>query len=553
MADNIIQEVNSPNILIITDSDQNQITVTQPLTNTIEVATPGPQGSVGPIGPTGPTGASTPFTKISGSDSWFTTSSIQLTGSLQGTASYAVAAGTYLYLGNSSVTSSISWSQASVQELNLNSSPTLTFSNGVLGQTSTLLLKQTEVGQKTVTWPSSVLWSGGTAPSLVNVASVAVDSGFTVGTGFNQYVANSALQSDGKVIVVGNFTSYNGNAVGRIIRLNNSGSIDDTFVTGSGTNGDVTAVVIQSDGKIIIGGFFTSYDGNSSNYIVRLNSNGSYDNTFNIGSGFDNTVKDLAIQSDGKIIVVGDFSNYNATSSEKIIRLNTDGTIDGTFTIGTGFDNGVAGVKIQSDGKIVVVGNISNYDGTSCSGIARLNSSGSADITFITNTGAGISGGPYGLTIQPDDKIIVYGGISGFNGNTVSSIVRINSDGTYDSTFVTGEGFSNQTTSVKIDSTGKILVGGYFARYNGITSPRFVRLNNSGSFDSTFITGTGFDTEAVTTILVQPDNKIITGGSFTSFNGTSRIRLARLEIVASPISYNTFTFNYNGVNYIGSY
>jgi uncharacterized delta-60 repeat protein len=461
--------------------------------------------------------------------------------------------GTYLYLGDSSATSSINWSQANVQELNLNSSPTLTFSNGVLGQTSTLLLKQTEVGQKTVTWPGSILWSGGNAPSLVNVASVAVDSGFTVGTGFNQYVANSALQSDGKVIVVGNFTSYNGNTVGRIIRLNNSGSIDNTFITGSGTNGDVTTVVIQSDGKIIIGGFFTSYDGNSSNYIVRLNTNGSYDNTFNVGSGFDNTVKDLAIQSDGKIVVVGDFSNYNATPSEKIIRLNDDGTIDGTFTIGTGFDNSVAGVKIQSDGKIVVVGNFSSYDGTSCSGIARLNSSGSADITFITNTGAGISGGPYGLTIQPDDKIIVYGGISGFNGNTVSSIVRINSDGTYDSTFVTGEGFSNQTTSVKIDNTGKILVGGYFARYNGITSPRFVRLNNSGSFDNTFITGTGFDTEAVTTILVQPDDKIITGGSFTSFNGTSRIRLARLEIVASPISYNTFTFNYNGVNYIGSY
>lgn len=92
MADNIVQEVNSPNILVITDSDQNQITVTQPLTNTIEVATPGPQGIVGPIGPAGPTGSSTPFTKISGSDSWFTTSSIQLTGSIQGTASYATQA-----------------------------------------------------------------------------------------------------------------------------------------------------------------------------------------------------------------------------------------------------------------------------------------------------------------------------------------------------------------------------------------------------------------------------------------------------------------------------
>jgi hypothetical protein len=101
MADNIIQEVNSPNILIITDSDQNQITVTQPLVNTIEVATPGPQGSVGSIGPTGPAGPSVPFTNTTGSV-FSTTSSLLITGSLNvtqgitgsllGTASFALSA-----------------------------------------------------------------------------------------------------------------------------------------------------------------------------------------------------------------------------------------------------------------------------------------------------------------------------------------------------------------------------------------------------------------------------------------------------------------------------
>jgi uncharacterized delta-60 repeat protein len=461
--------------------------------------------------------------------------------------------GTYLYLGNSSVVSSVDWSQANVQELNLNSSPTLTFSNGVLGQTSTLLFKQTELGQKTVTWPGSVLWSGGITPSLVNVASVAVDSGFTVGTGFNQYVANSALQSDGKIIIVGNFTSYNGNTVGRVIRLNNSGSIDTSFVTGSGANGDVITVAIQSDGKIIIGGNMSTYDGNTIGFIARLNTNGSYDNTFNTGTGFNDVVRDLAIQSDGKIVVVGDFTDFNGTTCGKIARLNISGSYDNTFNTGTGLDQAGLAIKIQSDGKVVVGGSFDSYNGTSCGKIARINSSGSADTTFITNTGTGLSANPYTLDIQSDGKIIVVGSFGNFNGNTVSNIVRINANGTYDSTFVTGDGFSSQAASVKVDSTGKILVGGYFTRYNGITSPRFVRLNSSGSFDSTFITGTGFDTEAVTTILIQPDSKIITGGSFTSFNGTSRIRLARLEIVASPISYNTFTFNYNGVNYVGSY
>jgi uncharacterized delta-60 repeat protein len=463
-----------------------------------------------------------------------------------------LAGGSYLYLGNSSVISSINWSQSNIQELNLNNNPTLTFSNGVLGQTSTLLLKQTELGQKTVTWPISVLWSGGIIPSLINVPSVAVDSGFTVGTGFNQYVGNSALQSDGKIIVVGNFTSYNGNTVGRIVRLNSNGSNDNTFTTGSGANNDINAVGIQSDGKILIGGAFTSYDGNSTNNTVRINTDGTYDNTFNIGTGFNNTVRGLSIQSDGKIIFVGDFSEYSGTPCNNIIRLNSDGTIDGTFT-SQGFNNSVNNLKIQSDGKIVVVGSFSDYNGTPCSGIARINSSGSTDTTFITNTGTGFQGNPYTLDIQSDGKIVVVGSFSTFNGVSVGNIVRINTNGTYDSTFVTGDGFSNQAVSVKFDSTGKILIGGYFTRYSGITSSRFVRLNSNGSFDSTFNIGTGFDVEAVTTILIQPDNKIITGGNFTSFNGTSRIRLARLEVITPPASYNTFTFNYNGEYYVGSY
>lgn len=458
----------------------------------------------------------------------------------------------YKYLGNSSAVSSIDWSQATVQELNLDNNPTLTFFGGTLGQTTTLLLKQGQVGQKTFTWPANVLWSGGVTPSLINVPSVAVDSGFTVGTGFNQQVVNSSLQSDGKVIAVGNFALYNGNTVGRIVRLNTSGSIDSSFTSGTGANGDLRAIGIQSDGKIIIGGYFTSYNGNSVNNAVRINTNGTYDNTFNIGTGFNNTVRDLAIQSNGKIIFIGDFSDYNGTPCNNIIRLNSDGTIDGSFTFGSGFNNAANTVKIQSDGKIVIIGNFNDYNGTSCSGIVRLNSDGTADTTFITNAGTGFPGGTYGMSIQSDGKIIVVGDFNNFNSNILSNIVRINTDGTYDNTFVTGAGFNSTVGSVTVDSSGKILVGGFFSSFNGNSVNRFVRLNSNGSYDNTFITGTGFN-DGVLTIIVQPDNKILVGGSFTSFNGTSRLRFARLQIVTPTDSYSKFTFDYNGTYYIGSY
>ena len=459
----------------------------------------------------------------------------------------------YKYLGNSSAVSSIDWSQATVQELNVDNNPTLTFSNGVLGQTSTLLLKQNQVGQKTVTWPANVLWSGRTTPSLISVPSVVVDSGLTVGSGFSNYIENIKVQPNGKIIVIGDFSNYNGNITPGIVRLNTDGSYDNTFNVGSGTNGMVRGLALQSDGKVIIGGYFTSYDGNSCNFIARLNSDGSYDNTFNIGTGFNNAVRDLVIQPDGKIIVVGDYSDYNGTPAGYIVRLNSDGTIDGGFTTGVGFNNSPQTLILQSDLKMVIVGGFNDYNGTSCNGIVRLNSDGTPDTTYITNTGTGFPGGTYDIDIQADGKVIVVGSFNQYNGTFIgNNIVRINTDGTYDATLVTGGGFSTQVNAVKIDSAGKILVGGYYTSYNGYTANRFIRLNSDGSVDTSFNIGNGFN-DGVSAITIQSDGKILTGGQFTSFNGTSRVRFARLQIITPSDSYSKFTFDYNGTYYIGSY
>ena len=111
-----------------------------------------------------------------------------------------------------------------------------------------------------------------------------------------------AIQSDGKILVGGTFFTYNGVSANRVIRLNSDGSVDNTFVTGTGFNNYVLSIVIQSDGKILVGGGFTAYNGVSANRIIRLNSDGSIDNTFVTGTGFDNYVYSIAIQSDGKIL-----------------------------------------------------------------------------------------------------------------------------------------------------------------------------------------------------------------------------------------------------------
>lgn len=159
------------------------------------------------------------------------------------------------------------------------------------------------------------------------------DATFTPGTFLSNAPSGIAIQSDGKMIVVGPFTVYSGVTVNGIVRLNTDGTIDSSFNTGTGfgglyiTNIDWMKVVIQSDGKIIVGGYFDSYNGYASKGLVRINTDGSYDTTFNVGSGFTTSgiysgVRRLALDTNEDIIVGGVFTAYNGTSRVGLIRLN---------------------------------------------------------------------------------------------------------------------------------------------------------------------------------------------------------------------------------------
>jgi uncharacterized delta-60 repeat protein len=309
-----------------------------------------------------------------------------------------------------------------------------------------------------------------------------IDETFDIGFGFNGEVQSIALQSDGKILVGGVFSSYNGVSVNSIIRLNSDGSIDETFDIGSGFTSFVQSIVLQADGKILVGGGFVSYNGQSSSRIIRLNANGSVDETFDIGSGFGNIVFSIALQSDGKILVGGAFTSYNGETSNRIIRLNSDGSIDETFDIGNGFNSFVQSIALQSDGKILVGGVFSSYNGVSVNSIIRLNSDGSRDETF--DIGNGFDSIVQSIVLQSDGKILVGGWFSSYNGDSSRRIIRLNTDGSIDETFDIGNGFNNTVFSIALQSDGKILVGGNFSSYNGDSSNRIIRLNTDGSNDT---------------------------------------------------------------------
>lgn len=317
-----------------------------------------------------------------------------------------------------------------------------------------------------------------------------ISSGFP-DTGFEQ-VSATVIQNDGKIIVGGWFSSYQGDASSpdNLIRLNSDGTKDSSF-SGLTTGFDfsVLSLALQGDGKILVGGNFTSYNGNTSvpDRLIRLNSDGSVDSTFSgLNTGFDGFVAAITVQSDGKILVGGGFTSHNgsAAAPDMFVRLNSDGSLDPTFTGNiTGFEYYVYAIELQTDGKILVGGWFSSYNGDSSIsyGLVRLTSSGFIDGSFSTNNVSLCSGGAESFQIQPDGKLVVGAG---------GCVFRLNTDGTSDSSFAwVTDAFNASVRSVRLQSTGKILVGGEFTSFNGndAVPDSLLRLNADGSIDPTFM------------------------------------------------------------------
>jgi uncharacterized delta-60 repeat protein len=374
------------------------------------------------------------------------------------------------------------------------------------------------------------------------------------------------LQLDNKILVGGYIVSYSGVSVNGIIRLNSDSTIDQDFLTnmGSGFNGAADSIQIQSDGKILVGGNFSSYSGITANYFIRLNSDGTIDQDFldNMGSGFDYVVNSIQIQLDDKILIGGEFTSYSGVTATGFIRLNSDGTIDQDFltNMGDGFGNYILSIKLQLDGKILVGGNFTTYSGVTANRLIRLNSDGTIDQDFLDNMGSGFNDVVNSIQLQSDDKILVGGVYTSYSGVSANSFIRLNSDGTIDHDFLInmGDGFyysytvsSIYTIQLQLDS--KILIGGQFTSYSGVTVNYLIRLNSDGTIDQDFLTnmGDGFD-YTVYSIKIQSDNKILVVGTFEKYDNITNYYLIRLNsdgtIDNTPIN-NEMIFDGKSIKY----
>ncbi|UOQ54412.1 T9SS type A sorting domain-containing protein [Hymenobacter cellulosivorans] len=409
-------------------------------------------------------------------------------------------------------------------------------------------------------------------------------------------VDNAVQQADGKFIVAGNFTRVNGDEVAGLARLNADGTADTDFnnttysrstitkvrlltngqiilqgygnltvagrtthtlakinangtpvadfMPGSGPAGsgpaalDVAAVAVQADNKIVVGGSFVSYSGVVAKGLVRLNANGSVDQAFAtaLGAGFTRSdavapiVRGVVVQPDGKLLVCGNFMNYNGSGRSGLLRLNPDGSLDTTFnpvssTMTSGFDMLAVALDPRTNNIVAATTNFSKQ-------LVRLTPTGQEDASFALTSNPGcISYGTSNsdeLAVDASGRVLLSSCFGNYGGANNSYLTRFLANGQPDTQFAIGNKLDGRVLSVRPLANGQVLIGGSFSRYGSLHNVNMLVLDANGQAQSTPLPRL-MQTGTVLAIKQQADGKLVVGGRFWEINGQAAANVARLN------------------------
>jgi len=358
-----------------------------------------------------------------------------------------------------------------------------------------------------------------------------VDPLFNVGTALNGAVQRVVLRSDGKLIALGEFTQYGGIAVGGIVLLNADGSMNPSFGSGTGFNGSVHEAVAQPDGKILVCGAFTSYNGVAlPGKLIRLLPDGTLDPSFITPVFGLASVADINLLPDGKILLAGNMAVVGQTN---VCRLLPNGSPDPTFHTWLAFNASAHTVSRFTDGKVLVAGFFTMVHGVPRSRVCVLNADGSLFTAF--DPGSGLSSIPLVAIATSTNRIILAGLISSYNSVPIGDFVALDLDGTVDETFVAGSAFTGAIAHVSEMDDGRLWVSGQLFSYNGVPVARVCRLLPNGTLDPVF---TATNAVNFNTIQVVPAaDAWYLAGNFTIVDGLPRTRIARIRSCATSNWY----------------
>ena len=356
------------------------------------------------------------------------------------------------------------------------------------------------------------------------------------------------VQPDGKILIGGMFTEIGLQQTRNFIaRLDPVTGVADSFNAniGSGEGPRVDAIALQPDGKVLIGGYFTSVGGQPRKSFVRLNADGTLDMSFNPNlTGLNDSIDAITVQPDGKILVSGSFSFIGGQPRYALARLEPlNGTAD-SFNPGIGEQ--IVGIVVQSDGRILVNGSFFGLTGGQPRNrIARLDPiTGQAD-SFDPNPGRSTHPAlrVEALVPQPDGKIIAGGYFTAFTPNGEPQVprnyaARLEADGGVEQ-ILNLNAIGAKIVATAMQADGKILIGGVFKNILGVQRDNMARLNADGTLDQQFDPSAGGEVDA---IAVELDGSIMVSGAFTTIGQATRSYVARLDGVTGGAS------SFNGAN-----
>jgi len=328
-----------------------------------------------------------------------------------------------------------------------------------------------------------------------------------------------AIPGDGnKSVVSGYFTEYQGKRAPGLIRLKSKGKRDKSFKPGSGPNGPVESIIPLNDGKLLIGGNFTTYGGQAMGNIARLNADGSLDTSYQPAE-FNDQVSAMALMRNGSLLVAGFFTSYGSQAvTGGLVKLNPDATLDTSFAAPADLQPGsVQSLLKLKNGKALVGGTFPSYGSSSGGGLVQVNSDGSVDSEFDVGSGFGSAvGGVYSMQ-KYRRGFLIGGSFSQYDEMRAVNLVHVGDNGWLSKLFSTGKGFDGQVNSVSIQPNNRVVVVGNFEKYRGKKAPGVAQLKKDGARDKSFKAGSGFN-GSVSASALRPDGTVLVGGFFSKYN-----------------------------------
>lgn len=425
----------------------------------------------------------------------------------------------------------------------------------------------------------SILLDGQTffGPKFNIEGKVSRDVSFKVQNGTNGTISDIFSTPDGNYLLVGNFSNFEGKAalapVNGIVLISRNGEFQSSLQAQKGSTGFIQSITQREDGKYMVGGLFTSFNNRKGIFgITRLNSNGSLDtavvNVINLtplqaekgrdtvaafNGGVDGSILTTFVR-DNKITAIGNFNNYahifyerstrdtkvlDVTKMNSLVRMKEDGTMDSTFNFNPVTRQGYAGVNgeitdalMQADGKIIIAGKFTSYNGSAVSNIARVNTDGSLDQTF--KVGSGADDGIISMRVNKlTNKIMLAGLFKSFNGIVSDGVVMLNADGAVDGSFKFGAILGGRPSFAAQLNNGKIVVSGGFNKYNNIIRQGFMILNADGTLAGGYNNTGAFQGQIwklVETTSALGNPAIIIVGSIYKFDNQRVGNIVRIEI-----------------------